>query len=131
MAGAGKLADIEATKPEDYFTTVEDKCCVVVENEKRLASIRQEGTRLAMEKKGVVLWKESLLQEVQGLHVRHTARHPDWPALPQHEFLAEDAWQQTAYGGNAIYDHGHHGNAILSRHLILSTANQDVSDHRF
>jgi hypothetical protein len=22
-------------------------------------------------------------------------------------------WQQTAYGGNAIYDHGHHGNAIL------------------
>jgi endonuclease/exonuclease/phosphatase family metal-dependent hydrolase len=71
------------------------------------------------------------LQEVQGLHVRHTARHPDWPVQPQHEFLAEDAWQQTAYGGNAIYDHGHHGNAILSRHLILSTANQDVSDHRF
>ena len=71
------------------------------------------------------------LQEVQGLHVRHTARHPDWPALPQHEFLAEDAWQQTAYGGHAIYAHGHHGNAILSRHLILSTANQDVSDHRF
>lgn len=71
------------------------------------------------------------LQEVQGLHLGHPARHPDWPALPQHEFLAEDAWQQIAYGGNAIYDHGHHGNAILSRHLILSTANQDVSDHRF
>ena len=71
------------------------------------------------------------LQEVQGLHLRHPGRHPDWPALPQHEFLAEDAWQQTAYGGNAVYDHGHHGNAILSRHLILSTANQDVSDHRF
>ncbi|MDA0235855.1 MAG: endonuclease/exonuclease/phosphatase family protein, partial [Proteobacteria bacterium] len=71
------------------------------------------------------------LQEVQGLHLRHPMRHPDWPVEPQHEFLAEDAWQQTAYGGNAIYDHGHHGNAILSRHLILSTANQDVSDHRF
>ena len=71
------------------------------------------------------------LQEVQGLHLGHPARHPDWPLLPQHEFLAEDAWQQTAYGGNAVYDHGHHGNAILSRHLILSTVNQDVSDHRF
>ena len=71
------------------------------------------------------------LQEVQGLHVGHPVRHPDWPALPQHEFLAEQAWQQTAYGGNAVYDHGHHGNAILSRHAILSSANQDVSDHRF
>ena len=29
------------------------------------------------------------LQEVQGLHLGHPGRHPDWPALPQHEFLAE------------------------------------------
>lgn len=71
------------------------------------------------------------LQEVQGLHLGHAARHMNWPAHPQHEFLAEDIWHQTAYGGNAVYDHGHHGNAILSRHLILSTDNQDVSDHRF
>lgn len=71
------------------------------------------------------------LQEVQGLHLRHSARHADWPVRPQHEFLAEDVWHQTAYGGNAVYDHGHHGNAILSRHAILSMANQDVSDHRF
>ncbi|MCV2219807.1 endonuclease/exonuclease/phosphatase family protein [Thauera sp. Sel9] len=71
------------------------------------------------------------LQEVQGLHLRHPERHPNWPVLPQHEFLAEENWQQTAYGGNAVYDHGHHGNAILSRHAILSQANHDVSDHRF
>jgi endonuclease/exonuclease/phosphatase family metal-dependent hydrolase len=71
------------------------------------------------------------LQEVQGLHVNHSVRHADWPQRPQHEFLAEDVWCQTAYGGNAVYDHGHHGNAILSRHAILSTDNQDVSDHRF
>lgn len=71
------------------------------------------------------------LQEVQGLHLGHPLRHADWPAGPQHEFLAEDMWQQTAYGRNAVYDHGHHGNAILSRHVILSTDNQDVSDHRF
>ena len=71
------------------------------------------------------------LQEVQGLHLQHPSRHADWPAQPQHEFLAEDGWRQTAYGRNAVYDHGHHGNAILSRHDILSTANEDVSAHRF
>ncbi|MCC4115018.1 endonuclease/exonuclease/phosphatase family protein [Aromatoleum toluclasticum] len=71
------------------------------------------------------------LQEVQGLHMGHASRHPNWPEPPQHEFLAEDVWHQTAYGGNAVYDHGHHGNAILSRFPIVSTSNQDVSDHRF
>lgn len=71
------------------------------------------------------------LQEVQGLHLGHSVRHANWPDSPQHEFLAEDVWQQTAYGGNAVYDHGHHGNAILSRYPILSVSNQDVSDHRF
>ena len=40
-------------------------------------------------------------------------------------------WQDYAYGRNAIYDHGHHGNAILSRFPIVSAENQDVSTHRF
>ena len=71
------------------------------------------------------------LQEVQGLNLLHPARHADWPSQPQHEFLAADTWQQTAYGRNAVYDHGHHGNAILTRHAILATVNQDISDHRF
>ena len=71
------------------------------------------------------------LQEVQGMHLRHAQRHADWPGQELVLGLARDVWQQTAYGGNAIYDHGHHGNAILSRHAILSQANQDVSDHRF
>lgn len=71
------------------------------------------------------------LQEVQGLHLQHEARHADWPVPPQHEFLAQGVWQQAAYGGNALYEHGHHGNAILSRYPILSASNQDVSDHRF
>jgi endonuclease/exonuclease/phosphatase family metal-dependent hydrolase len=70
------------------------------------------------------------LQEVQGMHLRHAQRHADWPGQPQHEFLARDVWQQTAYGGNAIYDHGHHGNAILAAtHPV--PGQQDVSDHRF
>lgn len=71
------------------------------------------------------------LQEVQGLHLGHAGRHPDWPATPQHEFLAEDVWGNHSYGRNMVYDHGHHGNAILSRFPILHEHNQDVTHLRF
>ena len=70
------------------------------------------------------------LQEVQGLNERHALRFARWPDSPQHEFLAEGQWQH-AYGRNAVYDHGHHGNAILSRFPIRMVANRDVSNHRF
>lgn len=71
------------------------------------------------------------LQEVQGRHEHHAARHEDWPAAPQHEFLAEGVWGSHAYGRNMVYDHGHHGNAILARFPILSAHNQDVTRLRF
>lgn len=71
------------------------------------------------------------LQEVQGEHLRHPQRHTDYPAVPQHEFLADEFWAHHAYGMNAIYDEGHHGNAILSRFPIMQTLNTDVSAHRF
>jgi len=71
------------------------------------------------------------LQEVQGLHLGHAERHSAWPDLPQHEFLAEDVWDNHAYGRNMVYDHGHHGNAILSRYPILTEHNQDVTHLRF
>jgi endonuclease/exonuclease/phosphatase family metal-dependent hydrolase len=71
------------------------------------------------------------LQEVQGLHLGHTENHLNWPAEPQHEFLAEDVWQASAYGRNMIYDHSHHGNAILSRFPILHSHNQDVTHLQF
>lgn len=71
------------------------------------------------------------LQEVQGLHLIHAERHASWPTRPQHEFLAEDVWIASAYGLNARYDHGHHGNAILSRFDIVSSHNQDVTHLRF
>jgi endonuclease/exonuclease/phosphatase family metal-dependent hydrolase len=70
------------------------------------------------------------LQEVQGLNQRFTMRYRTCPVEPQHEFLAGDRWQHV-YGVNAVYDHGHHGNAILSRYPFVSFENQDVSDHRF
>ncbi|MEI8162469.1 MAG: endonuclease/exonuclease/phosphatase family protein [Betaproteobacteria bacterium] len=71
------------------------------------------------------------LQEVQGLHLGHAEKHPDWPSMPQHEFLAEDVWSNHSYGRNMVYDHGHHGNAILSRFPILTEHNQDVTHLRF
>jgi endonuclease/exonuclease/phosphatase family metal-dependent hydrolase len=71
------------------------------------------------------------LQEVQGAHLLHAERHADWPAQPQHEFLATGVWDNHAYGRNMIYDHGHHGNAILSRYPILHEHNQDVTHFRF
>jgi endonuclease/exonuclease/phosphatase family metal-dependent hydrolase len=71
------------------------------------------------------------LQEVQGEHAGHVQRHTDYPPGPQHEFLASEFWAHHAYGMNAIYDEGHHGNAILSRFPILQTINTDVSAHRF
>src|SRR5216117_2882684 len=69
------------------------------------------------------------LQEVQGLHSRHAARFEDWPDEPQYEFLADQVWPEFAYGRNAVYDYGHHGNAILSRYPIVRAENQDVSHH--
>jgi endonuclease/exonuclease/phosphatase family metal-dependent hydrolase len=71
------------------------------------------------------------LQEVLGAHQRHAERFHDWPEEPQYEFLADSVWREFAYGRNAVYDHGHHGNAILSRFPIVAYENQDVSTNPF
>ena len=71
------------------------------------------------------------LQEVQGAHSLHASRIADWPEEPQHDFLAAEVWQATAYASNVVYDHGHHGNAILSRFPIEHAFNQDVTHLRF
>ena len=71
------------------------------------------------------------LQEVQGRHNRHATVIEDWPTEPQYAFLADGFWPSAAYGRNAIYDHGHHGNAILSRYPIAHAHNQDVTHLRF
>lgn len=70
------------------------------------------------------------LQEVQGQHDHHSQLHPHWPSVGQHTFLAGDS-HQAAYGMNAVYQHGHHGNALLSRFPISAATNHDVSDHRY
>ncbi|MES2262805.1 MAG: endonuclease/exonuclease/phosphatase family protein [Pseudomonadota bacterium] len=77
------------------------------------------------------------LQEVQGKHDRiadkfgeesHGHRH--WPTTAQPEFFAGDG-RHAVYGMNAVYDHGHHGNALLSAFPIGTWTNQDISDHAY
>lgn len=70
------------------------------------------------------------LQEVQGLNERHALRFSSWPGEPQHEFLAGEEWQHV-YGRNKVHTHGHYGNALLSRFPIVSSENEDVSDHAY
>lgn len=68
-----------------------------------------------------------LLQEVLGRHDRYRSSHPDWPAASQFEFLADELWPHFAYGKNAAYSEGHHGNAILSKFPITAWENEDIS----
>lgn len=67
------------------------------------------------------------LQEVQGEHKRRAQQQEDWPGLSQFEFLADRIWPYFAYGQNAVYHAGHHGNAILSKFPILEWSNRNVS----
>lgn len=67
------------------------------------------------------------LQEVVGHNALHAQNHEHWPATPQHEFLADEMWSDFAYGKNAIYKDGHHGNAILTKYPIVKWDNEDIS----
>lgn len=70
------------------------------------------------------------LQEVIGRHDRHAARVAEWPDASQMEYLADEVWSSFAYGRNAVYQSGHHGNAILSRFIIEDSRNHDLSSSR-
>lgn len=56
------------------------------------------------------------LQEVQGQHKRREKRIHSWPDLPQFEYIAQNIWPHYIYAKNAVYESGHHGNAILSKY---------------
>jgi endonuclease/exonuclease/phosphatase family metal-dependent hydrolase len=68
------------------------------------------------------------LQEVLGAHHHHASRLARWPATSQYEFLADSIWDDFAYGRNAVYPDGHHGNALLSKFPITFHNNLDVSE---
>ena len=67
------------------------------------------------------------LQEVMGAHEVHPLHFENWPDTPHYEFLADTMWSDYAYGRNAVYPEGHHGNAVLSRYPIEHYENRDVS----
>jgi len=71
------------------------------------------------------------LQEVLGEHADHADSVAGWPDETQFEYLADSVWRHYAYGKNAVYDAGHHGNAILSKYPIVAWENLDISMHRF
>lgn len=64
-----------------------------------------------------------MMQEVRGAH--------DSITTSQFEQLADSTWPAYAYGKNAIYDEGHHGNSILSRFPIASSENYDISTNNW
>lgn len=68
-----------------------------------------------------------LLQEVMGSHSLHALKVENWPGVPHYEFLADSIWQDFAYGRNAVYQEGDHGNAVLSRLPITQFENRDIS----
>ena len=67
------------------------------------------------------------LQEVHGSNNQHAVRFSNWPSISQYEFLAESMWPEYSYGRNAVYPHGDHGNALLSKFPIVRYQNLDVS----
>lgn len=67
------------------------------------------------------------LQEVLGTNTHYPERYPNWPVAPQYEFLADSMWSDFSYGRNAVYPHGDHGNALLSKFPIVRYENINVS----
>ena len=67
------------------------------------------------------------LQEVTGSHTQHGSKFDNYPDTPHYEFLADSIWPDFAYGRNAVYNKGDHGNALMSKFPIVRFENHDVS----
>ena len=69
------------------------------------------------------------LQEIHGTAIKSESkrRRFSYPDQPHFEYLADQSWPHYAYGRNAIYRRGDHGNAILSMYPFASWENIDVS----
>lgn len=69
------------------------------------------------------------LQEVHGAADKSALKQQQltYPEQPHFEFLADRVWPHYAYGRNAIYRKGDHGNAILSKFPFTAWENIDVS----
>jgi endonuclease/exonuclease/phosphatase family metal-dependent hydrolase len=70
------------------------------------------------------------LQEVQGAHARRAKRHADFPHQGQHTFFGEMDGYTATYAVSREYKAGHHGNAVVTRHRVVSQGYVDISHHR-
>lgn len=64
------------------------------------------------------------LQEVMGVH---PVKNSEIEIGSQFEYLADEIWPHYAYGKNAVYSSGHHGNCILSKYPFTAYENINVS----
>lgn len=67
------------------------------------------------------------LQEIHGTRQGPRMAGHERPEVPHYEFLADQIWPAFAYGRNAVYTDGDHGNALLSKYPIVRSENVDVS----
>ncbi|OOS23184.1 endonuclease/exonuclease/phosphatase family protein [Moraxella pluranimalium] len=70
------------------------------------------------------------LQEVQGQNLKRAIAFNEFPSQPQHEWFGEFLGYADSYGKNAEYEHGHHGNAVLSRHPLDPKHNVNITVNR-
>ncbi len=69
------------------------------------------------------------LQEIHGSKSSDAGkdRQASYPDGPHFEYLADQSWPHYAYGRNAIYRKGDHGNAILSKFPFVRWENINVA----
>lgn len=65
------------------------------------------------------------LQEVVGFNSKKNIKSL------QFEELADSIWSDFSYAKNAVYNHRHHGNLILSKYPIENWYQKDISTNRF
>lgn len=67
------------------------------------------------------------LQEVQGQHRKREKKIEEWPQTPQFAYIAKEIWPYYVYARNAVYQAGHHGNAILSKYPFSTFENINLT----
>lgn len=86
----------------DYFSLMENSCGIMAQNAERRRVIREKGNALAGEKHGIVLWKDSLLDEVQGLCEHPVpilgAFDPSYLEVPREVLLTSMESHQKSFG---------------------------------
>ncbi len=94
----------------------------------RSKTLTIQGIKEAVEQSGANIL---FLQEIVGENRKSRERFPHWPDASQFEYLADKMWPHYAYGKNAIYFGGNHGNAILSQFPIVFSETTCISTNPF